>query len=654
MGLLLPFLFLKPSRAGQLTVVAMAVAGVAISSVWFAVGEPFSYPLLYHPFFGAANVQADGLTALFVALVSVVFGVGVFYGGGYLSHYDSRPIQYRLHWVSVLVTFMGMLMLFTTDNLVVFLIGWELMAIGSFFAVIFENEKPLVLKAGINYFIQSHIAVLLITAVFAWVYAATGDLTFAGVRKFFAQADDTTTYIAFAMLAAGFGFKAGFVPFHSWLPHAHPAAPSHISALMSGVIVKAGIYGIARFATMIETCHTECGVTLLVIGVVSGLYGIINAAVHRDFKRMLAYCTIENVGIIAMGLGVGLIGLGKDSFELFLLGVSGALLHTVNHALFKALLFFGAGNIYVSAHTRNMEALGGLIKSMPRTALVFLIGSLAIGGLPPFGGFVSELLIYSGFLKGFAIEGLALPIIMVLSGGALAIIGGVSMLAFTKSFGVIFLGTPRSVLQHEPHEVSLGMLMPSYLLMVPMLLIMVLPGVAFNTVADIAVNSFGFDAASLAMHSGAVEHYAGVITNLGIAMVSFIAVVGLVFGIRSIFIKRRPVAVSDTWGCGYMRPIAGIQYTSKSFARTLADMFKLLLPSNVRFRAITTEEIFPRDRGHMSSDTDFCETRAISPVTNALLKLLNKFQFVQNGNLQRYIVYGLAYVVILILTATIF
>lgn len=588
----------------------------------------------------------DALSWWFIAIVTFVFIAGAWYGNGYLSHYDSKPVQFKMHWLSYAITFIGMMVLFATKNMLIFLLGWEMMAIGSFFAVIFENEKPLVLKAGVNYFIQSHIAVLLITAAFGWAWSVTGLMSFDAITSFFAKATEKESFIFMMMLVAGFGFKAGIIPFHSWLPHAHPSAPSHVSAVMSGVIVKAGIYGILRFASMMTTGLTTVGVTILILGVLSGLYGIINAAVHRDFKRMLAYCTIENIGIITMGIGVGLIGLGTDYALLAVLGFAGALLHTLNHALFKALLFFGAGNIYVATHTRNMEELGGLVKLMPRTALVFLIGSLAIGGLPPFGGFISEFVIYGSFLKGFASEGLGLPVLMALSGAALAVIGGVSMLAFTKSFGVIFLGTPRTQRPHLVHEVSNSMLWPSYLLMIPMLAVLLLPSLFFGITTDIAIESFGINIGAGA--TGDLACFADIIANVGYGFLIFIAIIVAIMTLRFRAVGKAPVHETNTWGCGYAQPIAGIQYTSKSFSRTLIELFKVLLPSSSRFKAITTEEIFPKDRSHMSADSDFWENKLVNPITNGTQSLLDKFQFISNGDLQRYIVYGLAYIILLV------
>ncbi|MCQ2203952.1 MAG: hypothetical protein MJZ15_05880 [Bacteroidales bacterium] len=592
----------------------------------------------------------DTLSWWFIAIVTFVFAAGAWYGKGYLGHYESKPVQFRMHWLSYAVTYIGMMVLFTTNNMLVFLLGWELMAIGSFFAVIFENEKPLVLKAGINYFIQSHVAVLLITAAFGWAWSVSGLLNFDGIRSFLAQASEMQTFVFMMMLVAGFGFKAGIIPFHSWLPHAHPSAPSHVSAVMSGVIVKAGIYGIVRFASMMSVGQTTVGVTVLILGVMTGLYGILNAAVHRDFKRMLAYCTIENIGIITMGIGVGLIGCGRGDSTLAVLGFAGALLHTLNHAIFKALLFFGAGNVYVATHTRNMEELGGLIKVMPQTAFVFLIGSLAIGGLPPFGGFVSEFVIYGSFLDGFGADGLSIPVLMALSGASLAIIGGVSMLTFTKSFGVIFLGEARTQRPHVVHEVKNGMLWPSYLLMLPMLAVMLMPTLFFGMTTSIAESTYNLNMG--AASTGAIAGFAEILGKVSIGFVIFAVIAGIVVALRFNAVKKAPTHVTNTWGCGYGAPIKGIQYTSKSFARTLIELFKAVLPSSSRYKAITTEEIFPKDRSHMSADSDFWENSLVNPITSGIGKVLDKFQFIQNGDLQRYIVYGLGYILLLVASAT--
>lgn len=596
----------------------------------------------------------DTLSAWFMLIVGVLFAIGAVYGRGYLSHYKSDKRQQTLHWLMFSATLIGLMVLLTTEDLIVFLIGWEIMAIGSFFAVIFEYDHPQVMRAGLNYFVQSHVAVVLITVVFAWSISVSGDTTFGGLRHFFATSSPAAQIAAMSMLIAGFGFKAGIVPLHTWLPQAHPAAPSHISALMSGVIVKAGIYGIVRFGSMIADTWVQgrIGLILIAVGIASGLFGIVNAAVHRDFKRMLAYCTIENIGIICMGLGMGFVGLGNSSLPLAALGFGGALFHTLNHAIFKALLFFGAGNVYVRAHTRDMEELGGLGKQMPKTSAIFLIGSLAIGGLPPLGGFVSELLLYNGFVAGFASTSSAVSALMVAAGCSLAAIGGISMLAFTKAYGVIFLGSARKRLSHTPIEVGRQMLWPAYTLILLMALVMLFPSQIVSLLLSATLQTFGVSAscADMAVLND-IAHLSG---TAGRAMLALIVVILSFAALRHIVALRRPARTGATWGCGYAAPIDRIQYTSKSFAKTLLDLFRILLPSSRRFAPLTTEELFPQNRSHLSADMDFVDEKIVKPGTRALLSSLGRFQFVQNGSLQRYIVYGLAYIAALVATIVIF
>ena len=632
------------------TLMAMTVAALGAASL----RSTSAIATFNHPVFGSLSILCDPLAAWFMLIVGVLFAIGAVYGAAYLSHYKATTRQLALHWLSFLVTLAGLGILLTTDNLIVFLLGWEFMAIGSFFAVIFEYDHPPVVKAGLNYFIQSHIAVLLITIVFAWSISATGSTSFDGLRSFFSSSSTATQIVAMALLIAGFGFKAGFVPFHSWLPLAHPAAPSHISALMSGVIVKAGIYGIIRFGSMLSGAEAQLpiGVAILVVGIVSGLYGILNAAEHRDFKRMLAYCTIENVGIIAMGIGVGFIGLAQESVVLTVLGFGGALFHTLNHAIFKALLFFGAGNVYVRLHTRNMEELGGLGRQMPRTSLIFLVGSLAIGGLPPLGGFVSELLIYDGFLNGLGSGSISVSVLMAIAGCSLAVIGGVSMLAFTKTYGVIFLGSPRKPHIHEPEEVQPAMLWPAYALLAIMAVVLLLPSQIVAHLFSVSLLTFGIHATGT--DTVALNNVVSLTGTVGYAMTALIILILIFSAIRRAAGMSLPSTSGDTWGCGYKRPIEGIQYTSKSFAKTLLDMCRTFLPTTERFAPITTEEIFPKNRAHISADKDLIDDKLVTPGTTALQTGLKRFQFVQNGMLQRYIVYGLAYVAILVAIVIIF
>jgi formate hydrogenlyase subunit 3/multisubunit Na+/H+ antiporter MnhD subunit len=248
------------------------------------------------------------------------------------------------------------------------------------------------LKAGINYLIQSHISIILLTIGFIWVSSSTDSYDFDAISAYSAHVIPAVSFLLFGCFFLGFAFKAGFIPFHTWLPYAHPAAPAHVSAIMSGVIIKLGIFGILRMLLLIDRNQLMIGYVILVVSFVTGVYGVMLAIIQHNLKKLLAYHSIENIGIIGMGIGLGSIGLGLDKPVLTFAGFSGALLHTLNHSLFKSLLFYSAGSVHQVTHTMNIEKLGGLIKQMPQTATLFLIASLAITGLPPLNGFVSEFL----------------------------------------------------------------------------------------------------------------------------------------------------------------------------------------------------------------------------------------------------------------------
>src|SRR6185312_10771448 len=353
----------------------------------------------------------------------------------------------------------------------------------SFLLVIFEHGIPGTLKAGINYLVQMHIGAAFLSIAFIAVYSREGSFDFVAIDAWFTHHPPDWIFLLFFL---GFGIKAGFIPLQTWLPHAHPAAPSHVSGAMSGVIVKLGIFGILRMISFLHSGFMGIGEAILVLSMLTALYGILNAAVHRDVKRMLAFCTIENIGLIGMGIGIGLIGKASGNAAIFYIGFLAALLHTLNHSLYKSLLFFSAGNIYQQTHTRDMDRLGGLMRRMPQTALLFLCGSLAICALPPFNGFVSEFLLYSGFSEGLKAAGVQMNLLMVAGIAALAMVGGLSLFTFTKTFGVIFLGTPRTPVVERAVEVSGLMRMPLYVISAIMLFIGFFPNALIGMLLPVA------------------------------------------------------------------------------------------------------------------------------------------------------------------------
>jgi formate hydrogenlyase subunit 3/multisubunit Na+/H+ antiporter MnhD subunit len=619
---------------------AILTSVVAIQAL---CGNPLEQVISGFGFLGAIPLRVDALAAWFILIINFTSLTGAVYGIGYMKPYGHQARNLSLHWVNFLLFQASMIWVCIVQNTLVFLIAWELMSISSLLLVLFDHQNNHTLKAGLNYLIQMHVGVVLLTAAFIWVYIAEGSMDFLAIKGFFTSNPNLWLFL---ILFAGFGVKAGFIPLHTWLPHAHPAAPSHVSGVMSGVIVKMGIYGILRVVTYLQHDITFLGRIVLVLSVITGLYGIINSAVHRDYKRMLAYCTIENIGIIGSGIGLGMIGLGKSNEWLVLLGFGGALLHTLNHSLFKSLLFFSAGSVYQQTHTRDMEKLGGLIKNMPQTAMLFLLGALAIGGLPPFNGFISEFVLYSGFIKGMANASTLSILLMVFALAGLSVIGGISIYAFTKSFGVIFLGTPRTHLHSEPTEVPLIMRLPQYIIIGVMLSIAFVPAFYFKMAAGVVHTGFGLATSSLTIdYSG----YVGVLLSVGQYALLFVGVIVLIMFARSTMVKRLPESVSATWGCGYVAPKPSMQYTGKSFSKTMGKLLSSVVHERKRYHEIVREDVFPAPRTHSAFYTDFFEFRVIDRVVTRLLSFMNLFQFVQNGLLQRYILYGFLFILLIFL-----
>jgi len=644
--LVIPFLTVKWKGFATVLAVLIITALTSILALNVLLGESLEIIFKGTLATGPIAIRIDALSAWFMLIINLTCVNGALYGIGYMKPYSDQKSNLSLHWILFIIFQSAMLWVCMLQHSLVFLIAWELMSLSSLFLVMFEHRNKQTLKAGMNYLVQMHIGVLFLTIAFIWVYFSEGSFDFNVIGHFFTNNPNIWLFLLFFI---GFGIKAGFIPLHTWLPHAHPAAPSHISGVMSGVIVKLGIYGIIRIAFMLKSDVLLIGESLLILSILTGVYGILNAAVHRDFKKMLAYCTIENIGIIGAGIGLALIGMGMNNTLLLVIGLSGALLHTLNHSLFKSLLFFSVGAVYQQTHTRDMEKLGGLIKKMPQTAFLFLIGALAIGGLPPFNGFVSEFLIYTGFLNGLKSSDTIHATLMVLSLAGFAIIGGLSLLTFTKSFGAIFLGSPRQHLHIEPVEVSWIMRIPQYLIIIIMLSIGLFPQYYFSVVLGV-VNSIA--PASLMLNDSAVHSInksLELMSTIGVFSFLLICIIVIVFLVRNYIIRNRPVEINSTWGCGYVVPSNKMQYTGKSFSKSLGKLLGFIVTEKKKYEELTPQEIFPKTRNHSSHYADFFENNIILKSINYLLSSLNYFQFIQNGRTQRYVLYGLFFIIIIFL-----
>ncbi len=644
--LLAIFVLFFVSSPHKAYIAALAVFINSLITSWLAFpalnGQIAEWSIFAGTFLGDISLQIDGLSAWFILIINFTSLTGVIYGIGYLKAYDNPAPKLSLHWSLLILFHLSMVWVCMLQNGFAFLLAWEVMSLTSMLLVIFDHHNAQTIKAGINYLVQMHISVVLLTVGFIWVYSVTGSFSFDAIRSFFQSNNNLWLFLLFFL---GFGLKAGFIPLHSWLPHAHPAAPSHISGIMSGVIVKLGIYGIFRMISFLNSDYILLGEIILSLSLLTGIYGIMNASVHRDFKRMLAYCTIENIGIIGIGIGIGMIGIGNNSAVMYFLGFGGALLHVLNHSLFKPLLFYSAGSVYQQCHTRDMEHLGGLLKSMPETAAIFLIGSIAICGLPPFNGFVSEFIIYSGILGGIQAGSISQTLLFVFSMAGLSIIGGLSVLAFTKTFGTIFLGQPRTELDHKPHEVSYMMLAPQYFIIIIMLSVAFIPQYFMRLIGN-ALNGMSLN---MPDDINIFTSYSSTIAGISLYSLLLTGLVAATLILRSIVMKKRLQRNEPTWGCGYVAPNTRMQYTGKSFSKPLGKIFNSLLIEKKYFKELKTGEIFPQKRSYVSHYYDFFERNLIDPFTQRLNYSTHYFSFIQNGRIQSYVLYGIIFILAIFL-----
>jgi len=639
---LIPFTGARGKGIVALCSILAASVMSSVPAVIALTGTPVQYLFEGSQVTGVIPVRFDALSGWFILIINLTFITGTLYGMHYLKAYASRRQDLSLHWAATILAHTGLLGICVVQNSLIFLMFWELMAITTFLMVIFESEKPETLKAGINYLIQSHISVLLLMLGFIWVAARTGSFRFSAIRIFAEQEPRIENFVLFLCFFAGFGIKAGLVPFHTWLPHAHPAAPSHVSGMMSGVIIKIGIFGILKMLLLIRPDFITTGLLILTFGVISGVYGVMLAIVQHNIKKLLAYHSIENIGIIAIGIGLGCLGLGSRHPGIAALGFAGALLHTLNHALFKSLLFYGAGNIYQHTHTLDMERMGGLGRTIPRTSLLFLIAALAICGLPPFNGFVSEFLIYNGMFSGLGASGFQSIWALIFAIFGLALIGGMALFCFTKAYGIMFLGTPRANLGGHPGNEGRNGLIPMYVLTALILAIGMLPGV-FVPLTHKAVNLF-LQQADLSVRKDLFPMETLRMAGAGALVLTGLA--GLIFWIRSRCTSGKVVTGEPTWGCGYAAESSKAQYTASSFARSFRKLAGPLL--SIDRKKADISGVFPGESTHATHPGDKTEIWLIDLPLRRFHAFIARFSFLQNGSLQGYILYGLLFITLVL------
>jgi len=648
---LLAYPFLKTRGRGVLflgALTAVVILGMTVAIGVFTKGAvDFSYP--GSSISGPVHVRVDALSAWFILTICFTFLTGGWYGFEYLKKYRERSTDLALHYAAFLTALTALIDVCVVQNGFVFLVVWEIMALCSFVIVIFEHQKKETLKAGINYLIQSHISVLFLTLGVMWVKIKTGSFDFSAITAFSTSEAALSGLGLFLCFFVGFAIKAGFVPFHTWLPLAHPAAPAHVSGVMSGVIIKIGIYGLLRMLLLIKTDRVTLGYLLVTVSIVTGVYGVMLAIIQHNLKKLLAYHSIENIGIIGMGIGLGCLGMGYGNPMLTICGFGGALLHTTNHSLFKSLLFYGAGNVYRLRHTMDIERMGGLIKRMPHTAWLFLIGALAICGLPPFNGFVSEFFIYVGLFNGLQSNGFLASLFILFAIVALVLIGGLALICFTKAFGIIFLGTSREKLDAEWMPETPLSVIPLYAIAATILGIGVMPFLLTNPLVQ-SVQLF--QPQGIGNTRLLVSPLIDTLTSIGWYSMGFIGLVLLLLGVRYYATRHREVRESETWGCGYTGATNKIQYTASSYIRTFRKLAEpaLLVDRDKK----EPSGLYPENVSQVTHPRDKIERWLIDRPLELYRAFLHRFAFLQNGNIQAYILYGVVFVALIMLVPLLF
>jgi len=593
----------------------------ALGAAVVTLGTDASWELPSAGTFGgeAIHLRLDALSALFLALLAVIGGAGAVYAREYWSD-AAHPRSARAGrvWWSVLVLCLGLVLV--TANGLHFLIGWELFTLAAYFLVTLDRRSPAVRAAGWLYLGASHVAALCLFAFFAILAARTGSWELGPLH------DRPELAPLFWLALIGFGLKAGMFPLHVWLPSAHANAPSHVSAILSGVTIKMGIYGLVRFSGWLPV-PPAAGWVVATLGVASAVLGVAFALGQHDLKRLLAYHSVENIGIILIGLGFALVAAGQDNAVWGRLALAGGLLHVWNHGLFKALLFFGAGSVLHATGTREMSRLGGLWRTMPWTASLFALGAAAISGLPPLNGFVSEWLVFLGLFDATIAHGptawAAIPAAVLLG-----VTGALALACFVKVCGVVFLGAPRSAAATHAHESGPAMRGAMLALAAGCVAIGLAPILFWPAVARaVAVWQPAWAMTEIPAPLAALSA-----VHLALAALAAVAAWWLWRKVRQGTMQR-----ALTWDCGYATPTARMQYTAGSFASIITEWFAWILrPVRHEQRPV---EAFPAQASFTQHTPETVLEYAVEPAGSAFLQLALAARRFQHGRVQAYLLY---------------
>lgn len=634
------YFFSSHSAKGQIVSSALMLlgAGIGVAGVILSVksGVIAQYSHNWFLPWGSFRICMDPLSCVFLVPVFIVPSMGTIYSVSYWSQ-RLHPDNGKRLGVFYGLLAGGMALVVIAQDALLFIIAWEIMALAAFFASTAEDHNQQVRQAGWIYIVATHAGTLCLLAMFALWKSSTGSFTLVNSSMISRHACD----VLFVLAVIGFGFKAGIIPFHIWLPGAHANAPSHVSAVMSGVMLKMGVYGIVRMTSLLPHIQLWWGGSLLIAGAITGIAGIAIAIGQQDIKRMLAYSSIENIGIIMLGIGLALTGCYYGRSDIVMLGLCGSLLHVWNHSLFKSLLFLNAGAIIHAVQTRDLEQMGGLGKRMPKTATLFLVGAIAICALPPLNGFVSEWLLYTGFFKYLQVDTGKSFSAVPLGAVALATIGPLAIACFVKAFGTIFLGNCRSENASKVHEAEGSLIFPMVVLAAGCLFIGLIPVLSLDLIVN-AVNEW----TPAAIKDVSVNQVDSLrwIGYLGSGLLILIGFTVLLFRKKLFGNNER---TRGTWDCGYAQPTSRMQYSSSSFGDTIIRLFRWFVVPSEHDPKISG--LFPKRSSFKSVVPDVVLDKLVVPVFKLAGHYLPMVRVFQKGQVHLYVLYILVTVIVLLI-----
>ncbi len=599
-------------------------------------------------------VRLDPLSAYFNLALSLLAASVSIYSLGYIGHGPARKSP-GLFCFFLNLLLLSLTLVFTASNILFFLIAWELMTVAGYFLVVFNHESAESRRGGLLYILMSRGGTGMLFVGFLLLATVAGSMEFSALHGAGERLTPFVGALAFVLLFLGFGVKAGIIPLHIWLPVAHPVAPSNISALMSGIVIKTGIYGMARvFFDFYGAVPVWAGMLVLVVGVISALLGVLYALMEHDLKRLLAYHSIENIGIILMGFGSALLFRSFGHPQLAALALVAGLFHTLNHGVFKCLLFLGAGGVLHATHTRNMEEMGGLIRRMPATALYFLIGAIAISGLPPLNGFVSEWFTYQALLAGFGATPDLTRVAFPIAGALLALTAALAATCFVKAFGITFLALPRSTEAEQAREVPLAMRWGMAILALACVLLG-LGATWFLPVFDsITTQAFGIPISSSLVGGGGLllTLGAGRSGSVSTAVIALLLVaLGAVPLVLWFLWGRKSVRASGpAWDCGLPGLTAANEYTATAFSKPLRMIFAALFRPRREIQAeFDVSPYYPKAIHFESEIQPAFEKHFYGPLRDGILAIASQMRRLQAGSIHAYLAYIFVTLILLLL-----